>query len=119
MADGSALAHSGLPGVALAQRSHGLVWCNIGPALPEPLEEGTGIRANVKECAGTGAGLASFASTDVDLKHLQGLVRAMDRCSLLERLFPRSPDPPLGVAPSGHDPAPGRRKGRARKAVPH
>ena len=34
------------------------MWCTIGPALPEPLEEGTGIRANVKECAGAGAGLA-------------------------------------------------------------
>jgi transposase-like protein len=43
--------------------------------------------------------------------------RAMDRCSLLERLFSRSPGAPLGLARGGHDPAPGRWKGRARMAL--
>lgn len=48
-----------LPGAALAQEINALVWCDhTDPALIEPFEAATGIKVNLREFEGTGAGLA-------------------------------------------------------------
>jgi spermidine/putrescine transport system substrate-binding protein len=44
---------------ALSQELNALIWCDhADPALLQPFEEANGIRVNVKEFEGTGAGLA-------------------------------------------------------------
>ena len=44
---------------ALAQDLNALIWCDhADPALLQPFEEANGVKVNVKEFEGTGAGLA-------------------------------------------------------------
>ena len=44
---------------AIAQELNALVWCDhADPALLKPFEEANGVKVNVKEFEGTGAGLA-------------------------------------------------------------
>lgn len=46
-------------GQALAQELNALIWCDhADPALLQPFEEANGVKVNVKEYEGTGAGLA-------------------------------------------------------------
>ncbi|BCH34232.1 ABC transporter substrate-binding protein [Mesorhizobium sp. L-8-10] len=46
-------------GVASAQELNALIWCDhADPALLRPFEEANGVKVNVKEFEGTGAGLA-------------------------------------------------------------
>ncbi|MGO4843629.1 spermidine/putrescine ABC transporter substrate-binding protein, partial [Rhizobiaceae sp. 2RAB30] len=46
-------------GVASAQELNALIWCDhADPALLQPFEEANGVKVNVKEFEGTGAGLA-------------------------------------------------------------
>src|SRR5918995_718659 len=47
------------PAPAIAQELNALVWCDhADPALLKPFEEANGVKVNVKEFEGTGAGLA-------------------------------------------------------------
>ena len=44
---------------ALSQELNALIWCDhADPALLQPFEEANGVKVNVKEFEGTGAGLA-------------------------------------------------------------
>src|SRR3954469_9768865 len=46
-------------GPALADDLNALIWCDhADPALLQPFEEANGVKVNVKEFEGTGAGLA-------------------------------------------------------------
>jgi spermidine/putrescine transport system substrate-binding protein len=48
-----------LAGPAAAQELNALIWCDhADPALLQPFEEANGVKVNVKEFEGTGAGLA-------------------------------------------------------------
>ena len=44
---------------ALSQELNALIWCDhADPALSQPFEEANGVKVNIKEFEGTGAGLA-------------------------------------------------------------
>jgi len=59
LAVAGALLWAGSSGLARAQELNALVWCDhADPALLEPFEKANGVKVNVKEFEGTGAGLA-------------------------------------------------------------